>query len=132
MLTTNLGIGSWASAFGDPVAAAAMLDRDHPTLPPGTSCPMRVEHHYHRGGALAYLSVYDVHRAKVARPLRAHHRHHPVHGPGRTGHDARSPHASAKRGVLDRVDNGLLHEATAAAERLAEAHPSAVMVHTPR
>ena len=27
VLTTNLGIGSWATAFGEPVVAAAMLDR---------------------------------------------------------------------------------------------------------
>lgn len=27
IITTNLGIASWASAFGDPVVAAAMLDR---------------------------------------------------------------------------------------------------------
>ena len=27
VLTTNLGIGSWATAFGDTVVAAAMLDR---------------------------------------------------------------------------------------------------------
>jgi DNA replication protein DnaC len=27
IITTNLGIASWATAFGDPVVAAAMLDR---------------------------------------------------------------------------------------------------------
>lgn len=26
---------------------------------------MRVNHEYHRGGALAYLAAYDVHRAHV-------------------------------------------------------------------
>jgi len=26
---------------------------------------MRVSHDYHRGGALAYLAAYDVHRAKI-------------------------------------------------------------------
>jgi hypothetical protein len=35
--------------------------RCHPTLPPGTSRTMRVEHEYDRGGALAYLAAYDVH-----------------------------------------------------------------------
>ena len=39
--------------------------RCHPTLPPGRSRPMRVEHDYDRGGALAYLTAYDVHRAHV-------------------------------------------------------------------
>jgi len=40
--------------------------RCHPTLPPGRSRPMRVEHDYDRGGALAYLAAYDVHAGTVA------------------------------------------------------------------
>jgi hypothetical protein len=39
--------------------------RCHPTLPPGISRTMRLEHEYDRGGALAYLAAYDVHRAQV-------------------------------------------------------------------
>ena len=39
--------------------------RCHPTLPPGRSRTMRVNHEYERGGALAYLAAYDVHRARV-------------------------------------------------------------------
>ena len=39
--------------------------RCHPTLPPGTSRTMRVNHEYERGGALAYLAAYDVHRAHM-------------------------------------------------------------------
>jgi len=39
--------------------------RCHPTLPPGRSRSMRVEHDYDRGGALAYLAAYDVHRGTV-------------------------------------------------------------------
>ena len=39
--------------------------RCHPTLPPGKSRMMRVNHDYHRRGAVAYLAAYDVHRAKV-------------------------------------------------------------------
>ena len=37
--------------------------RCHPSLPPGKARMMRVEHEYDRGGALAYLAAYDVHRA---------------------------------------------------------------------
>ncbi len=37
----------------------------HPTLPPGLARTMRVEHEYQRGGALAYLAAWDVHRGKV-------------------------------------------------------------------
>jgi len=39
--------------------------RCHPTLPPGKSRTMRVNHDYHRRGAIAYLAAYDVHRAKT-------------------------------------------------------------------
>jgi hypothetical protein len=34
-------------------------------VPPGVARTMRVEHEYDRGGALAYLAAYDVHRARV-------------------------------------------------------------------
>lgn len=39
--------------------------RCHPTLAPGQARAMRVHHEYDRGGALAYLAAYDVHRARV-------------------------------------------------------------------
>jgi hypothetical protein len=41
--------------------------RCHPTLPPGAARAMRVNHDHHRGGAVAYLAAYDVHRGKVFR-----------------------------------------------------------------
>lgn len=37
--------------------------RCHPTLASGQAWAMRVNHEYGRGGALAYLAAYDVHRA---------------------------------------------------------------------
>ncbi len=39
--------------------------RKHATAPPAPRQAMRVEHEYARGGALAYLAAWDVHRAKV-------------------------------------------------------------------
>ena len=39
--------------------------RCHPTLPPGKARTMRVNHDYHRRGAIAYLAAYDVHRAPI-------------------------------------------------------------------
>jgi transposase len=39
--------------------------RCHPTLPPGKARMMRVSHDYRRRGAIAYLSAYDVHKAKI-------------------------------------------------------------------
>lgn len=103
--------------------------RCHPSLPPGVSRMMRVNHEYERGGALAYLAAYDVHQARVF------------------GHSAPStgivpfmalvtrvmttePYASAKR-VFWVVDNGSSHRGQAAIDRLARRFPNAVMVHTP-
>jgi hypothetical protein len=39
--------------------------RCHPTLPAAPGRTTRVEHEYDRGGALAYLAAWDVHRARV-------------------------------------------------------------------
>jgi hypothetical protein len=39
--------------------------RCHPTLPPTSRQPMRVEHEYRRKGALTYLAALDVHHARV-------------------------------------------------------------------
>ncbi len=103
--------------------------RCHPSLPPGRSRMMRVNHDYHRRGALAYFAAYDVHHARVF---------------GRcedtTGIDAftalvaqvmtTAPYASAKR-VFWVVDNGSSHRGSKAIDRLAEQFPNAVMVHTP-
>jgi transposase len=103
--------------------------RCHPTLPPGTARTMRVEHEYDRGGALAYLAAYDVHRAQVI-GLCAES----------TGIDpfmelveevmTTEPYASAKR-VFWIVDNGSSHRGKAAIDRLTKRFPNAVMVHTP-
>jgi transposase len=103
--------------------------RCHPTLPPGISRTMRVEHEYDRGGALAYLAAYDVHRAHVIGLCSE-----------TTGIDpfmdlveevmTREPYASARR-VFWVVDNGSSHRGQAAIDRLAARYPNAVMVHTP-
>ena len=37
-----------------------------PSLPPGPARMLRVNHDYHRRGAVAYLAAYDVRRAKVS------------------------------------------------------------------
>jgi hypothetical protein len=103
--------------------------RCHATLPPGRSRMMRVNHDYHRRGAVAYLAAYDVHRPKVF---------------GRcedtTGIApftrlvdqvmSQEPYKSADR-VFWIVDNGSSHRGQAAVDRLAEKYPNTVMVHTP-
>ena len=103
--------------------------RCHPTLPPGVSRAMRINHDYDRGGAVAYLAAYDVYRAQVF---------------GRcedtTGIEpfarlvaqvmTQQPYASADR-VFWIVDNGSSHRGQAAIDRLAKQYPNAIMVHTP-
>lgn len=103
--------------------------RCHPTLPPGASRAMRIEHEYDRGGALAYLAAYDVHRAHLIGLCS-----------DTTGIDpftdlvdevmTREPYASAHR-VFWVVDNGSSHRGQAAIDRLTRRYPNAVMVHTP-
>ena len=43
--------------------------RCHATLPPGTARLVRAEHEHERGGALAHLAAYDVHRWQGVRAL---------------------------------------------------------------
>lgn len=103
--------------------------RCHPTLPPGVSRTMRVNHEYDRGGSVAYLAAYDVHQAQVF-----------GHCAAKTGITpfmtlaekvmTSQPYASAKR-VFWVVDNGSSHRGKAAADRLAARFPNTVMVHTP-
>ncbi len=103
--------------------------RCHPTVPPGTARTMRVEHDYDRGGALAYLTAYDVHRGKVIG------RCAPTTGIAPfmalvAQVMTQEPYASAKR-VFWIVDNGSSHRGDSAIERLAQTFRTAVMVHTP-
>jgi transposase len=104
--------------------------RIHPSRPPGPGRrPMLVESEYRRHGTLAYLAAYDVHHAQVI-----------GHCAPTTGIEpftalvtkvmTRQPYASARR-VFWVVDNGSSHRGWTAADRLTDAFPNAVMVHTP-
>ncbi len=72
---------------------------------------MRVEHEYHRRGALAYLAAYDVHRAQVIGPLEPTTGIEPF---TRLVEQVMStePYASARR-VFWVVDNGSSHRGQA-------------------
>jgi transposase len=103
--------------------------RCHPTLPPGKARMMRVNHDYHRRGAVAYLAAYDVHRGKL------HGRCEDTTGIAPFARlveqvMTREPYKSADR-VFWVVDNGSSHRGQTAIDRLAEQFPTAVMVHTP-
>lgn len=103
--------------------------RCHPTLPPGTSRTMRVNHDYDHGGALAYLAARDARRARVIGFCS-----------DTTGIEpftdladevmTQEPYASARR-VYRVVGNGPSRPGQAAIDRLAARYPHAVMVHTP-
>ena len=123
-----LGDGEYVISSDEKTSIQARC-RCHPTLPPGASRKMRVNHEYERGGALAYLAAYDVHRARViglcsdATGI----------GPFTDLVDevmTQEPYASARR-VFWIVDNGSSHRGQAAIDRLAARYPNAVMVHTP-
>ena len=90
---------------------------------------IRVSHDYHRGGALADLAAYDVHRAKIYGRCDATTGIEPFTALV-TQVMSLEPYASADR-VFWVVDNGSSHRGQKAIDRLAEQFPNAVMVHTP-
>jgi hypothetical protein len=103
--------------------------RCHPTLPPGKARMMRVEHEYDRGGALAYLAAYDVHRAHLFG------RTEPTTGIepfGRLVEQVMTtePYASARR-VFWVVDNGSSHRGQASVDRLEGTWPNLRLIHLP-
>jgi transposase len=103
--------------------------RCHPSVPAAAGKPVRVEHEYVRNGALALLAALDVHTGKVFAST-----------PTTTGIVpfmelmaqvmTRPEYAGAPR-VFVIVDNGSDHRGRAAIDRLAKAHPNAIMIHTP-
>lgn len=103
--------------------------RCHPSLAPGVARAMRVNHDYDRGGAVAYLAAYDVHRGRVFGRCEDTTGIEPFH---RLVEQVMTcePYASAER-VFWIVDNGSSHRGHKAVDRLAAQHPNAIMVHTP-
>src|SRR5271169_3913528 len=103
--------------------------RLHPTLPAAPGRPVRYEHEYKRQGSLTLLAGLDVHTGQVFAST-----------PLTTGIKpfmdlagqvmARPGYKNAPR-VFVIVDNGSAHRGQAAVTRLAQAHPNAIMIHTP-
>jgi transposase len=103
--------------------------RCHPTLAPGQARLMRVEHEYDRGGALAYLAAYDVHRGKVfgrCEPTTGIEPFSRLVSQVMTA----EPYASAER-VFWVVDNGSSHRGQASIERLQGAWGNLRLIHLP-
>jgi len=103
--------------------------RCHPTLAPGRARAMRVEHEYDRGGALAYLAAWDVHRGQAIGRCEDTTGIEPF---ARLVEQVMTtePYASADR-VFWIVDNGSSHRGRASIERLTAAWPTAQLIHTP-
>jgi hypothetical protein len=103
--------------------------RCHPTRSPGPGRPMRLEHEYDRGGALAYLAAWDVHRARLFG------RCEPATGIEPFGRlvdqvMTQEPYRSARH-VYWVLDNGTSHRGARSVARLTRAYPSIVPVHLP-
>jgi transposase len=103
--------------------------RKHPTTPPAPGQPMRVEHEYERGGALAYLAAWDVHRAKLFGRCEPSTGIEPFRRLVEQVMGA-EPYASADR-VFWIVDNGSSHHGRASIERLQGAFSNLVLIHLP-
>jgi hypothetical protein len=103
--------------------------RCHRTLPPARAQAMRVEHEYVRGGALAYLAAWDVHRARVFGRCETTTGIEPF---GRLVEQVMTsePYASARR-VFWVVDNGSSHRGQASIERLEGQWRNLRLVHLP-
>jgi transposase len=103
--------------------------RLHPAMPAAPGRPVRYEHEYKRQGSLALLAGLDVHTGQVFAST-----------PLTTGIKpfmdlagqvmARPEYKNAPR-VFVIVDNGSDHRGQSATDRLAKAHPNAIMIHTP-
>jgi transposase len=103
--------------------------RCHPTLPPGKARAMRVEHDYERGGALAYLAAWDVHRGEVTGRCEDTTGIAPFSRLVEQVMTA-EPYASASR-VFWIVDNGSSHRGATSITRMAATWPNAQLIHLP-
>ena len=103
--------------------------RCHRTLPATTDTPMRVEHEYERGGALAYLAAWDVHRARLFGRCESKNGIEPF---GRLVEQVmkREPYSSAER-VFWIVDNGSSHRGERSVKRLQGEWPNLHLIHLP-
>jgi len=103
--------------------------RCRPTAPAAPGKPVRAEHEYVRHGALALLAALDVRTGKVVAST-----------PETTGiapfmdligQVMSQPEYKDAPRVFVIVDNGSDHRGEAAISRLRNAHPNAIMIHTP-
>ena len=123
-----LGAGDYVICADEKTSIQARC-RCHPTLPPGKARTMRIEHDYDRGGALAYLAAWDVHRGQVIGRCEDTTGIAPFARLVQQVMTA-EPYASADR-VFWIADNGSSHRGAASAQRMAQAWPNAQLIHLP-
>jgi transposase len=123
-----LGAGDYVICADEKTSIQARC-RCHPALPPGKARAMRVEHDYERGGALAYLAAWDVHRGQVIGRCEDTTGIAPFSRLAEQVMTA-EPYASARR-VFWIVDNGSSHRGAASATRMAATWPNAHLIHLP-
>ncbi len=124
-----VGQGDFIVCADEKTSIQARL-RSHSTVLPAPARTMRVEHEYERGGALAYLAAWDVHRAKLFG------RCEPSTGIAPFGRLVEQvmtaePYASAEQRVFWVMDNGSSHRGRASVDRLQGAWSNLVLVHLP-
>ena len=134
----DLYAGYWEGRPLDPADCILSADektsiqarvRRHGTAPLLPGRPMRVEHEYGRGGALAYLAAWDVRRGGVMGRCEA------TTGKAAFGRLVdqvmqQEPYRSAPR-VFWIVDQGSSHRGDKAARELAARYPTLILVHLP-
>jgi len=123
-----LGEGDFVICADEKTSIQARL-RKHLSASPAPRRVMRLEHEYERGGALAYLSAWDVHRAKLFGRCEPKNGIEPF---GRLVEQVMNvePYVCAQR-VFWIVDNGTSHRGQASIDRLQSAFPKLVLVHLP-
>jgi transposase len=103
--------------------------RCRPTIAAARGTPVRVEHEYVRHGALALLAALDVGTGKVFAATSDTTGIVPFMD--LMGQVMRRPEYREAPRVFVIVDNGSDHRGEAAAGRLRDAYPNAIMIHTP-
>ena len=123
-----LGANDYVISADEKTSIQARI-RKHPTTPPGSGEPMRVEHEYNRGGALVYLAAWDVHRAKIFGRCEAKSGIKPF---DRLVDQVmlQEPYKTANR-VFWIVDNGSSHRGQRFVDRLQKKWSNAIAVHLP-
>jgi len=103
--------------------------RKHPTAPPYSGEPMRVEHEYTRGGAWTYLAAWDVHRARILGRCEAKSGIKPF-AQLVDQVMSQAPYKTANR-VFWITDNSSSHRGQPFVDRLQAKWPNTIAIHLP-